>query len=130
MSSVSTSTLTSKPVATVTDLTHRYGKARALDALSAEIPSGCMVGLIGPDGVGKSTLMGIIAGAKAIQTGTVQVLGGDMASARHRTAVCPRIAYMPQGLGKNLYFELSVYENIDFFAQLFGLSGPERRSRI
>ena len=89
-----------------------------------------MVGLIGPDGVGKSTLMGIIAGAKKIQSGTVRVLGGDMASARHRTAVCPRIAYMPQGLGKNLYFELSVYENIDFFAQLFGLTGSERRSRI
>ena len=104
-----------KPVATVTELIHRYGKARALDALTAEIPSGCMVGLIGPDGVGKSTLMGIIAGAKKIQSGTVRVLDGDMASIRHRTAVCPRIAYMPQGLGKNLYFELSVYENIDFF---------------
>ena len=126
----STSTSTSTPVATVMDLTHRYGKARALDAVTAEIPSGCMVGLIGPDGVGKSTLMGIIAGAKKIQSGTVRVLGGDMASARHRTAVCPRIAYMPQGLGKNLYFELSVYENIDFFAQLFGLTGSERRSRI
>jgi ribosome-dependent ATPase len=130
MASTTTSTTTSAPVASVTDLTHRYGKARALDAVTAEIPSGCMVGLIGPDGVGKSTLMGLIAGAKKIQTGTVQVLGGNMASVRHRTAVCPRIAYMPQGLGKNLYFELSVYENIDFFAQLFGLSAAERRSRI
>jgi ribosome-dependent ATPase len=119
-----------KPVATVTDLTHRYGKTRALDAVTAEIPSGCMVGLIGPDGVGKSTLMGIVAGAKKIQSGSVQVLGGDIASARHRNAVCPRIAYMPQGLGKNLYFELSVFENIDFFARLFGLSAAERRSRI
>src|SRR5205823_1082935 len=61
------------------------------------------------DGVGKSTLMGIIAGAKKIQSGTVHVLGGDIAGARHRNAVCPRIAYMPQGLGKNLYFELSIY---------------------
>jgi ribosome-dependent ATPase len=120
----------SPPVATVTDVTHRYGRARALDAVSVEIPSGCMVGLIGPDGVGKSTLMGLIAGAKKIQSGHVHALGGDMASARHRNAVCPRIAYMPQGLGKNLYFELSVFENIDFFARLFGLTGPERRSRI
>jgi ribosome-dependent ATPase len=117
-------------VATVTELTHRYGKTRALDAVTAEIPSGCMVGLIGPDGVGKSTLMGIIAGAKKIQTGKVQVLGGDIASVRHRNVVCPLIAYMPQGLGKNLYFELSVFENIDFFARLFGLSAAERRSRI
>ena len=89
-----------------------------------------MVGLIGPDGVGKSTLMGIIAGAKKIQTGHVHVLGGDIADRRHRNAVCPLSAYMPQGLGKNLYFELSVFENIDFFAQLFGLARAERRTRI
>ena len=89
-----------------------------------------MVGLIGPDGVGKSTLMGIIAGAKKIQAGKVQVLGGDIADRRHRNVVCPLIAYMPQGLGKNLYFELSVFENIDFFAQLFGLSRAERLQRI
>ena len=119
-----------KPVASITGLTHRYGKTRALDSIAVEIPSGCMVGLIGPDGVGKSTLMGIIAGAKKIQAGKVQVLGGDIADRRHRNAVCPLIAYMPQGLGKNLYFELSVYENIDFFAQLFGLSRAERRTRI
>src|SRR5262245_6290531 len=67
----------SPPVATVTDVTHRYGRARALDAVSVEIPSGCMVGLIGPDGVGKSTLMGLIAGAKKIQSGHVHALGGD-----------------------------------------------------
>ncbi len=123
------STLT-QPVATITGLTHRYGKTRALDNIAIELPSGCMVGLIGPDGVGKSTLMGIIAGAKKIQTGTANVLGGDIADRRHRNAVCPRIAYMPQGLGKNLYFELSVFENIDFFAQLFGLSRSERKTRI
>ena len=111
-----------KPVASVAGLTHRYGKTRALDSIAVEIPSGCMVGLIGPDGVGKSTLMGIIAGAKKIQAGEVQVLGGDIADRRHRNAVCPLIAYMPQGLGKNLYLELSVFENIDFFARLFGLS--------
>jgi ribosome-dependent ATPase len=120
----------SQPVATVTGVTQLYGKTRALDGVNAEIPSGCMVGLIGPDGVGKSTLMGIVAGAKKLQSGDVQVLGGNIADARHRNAVCPRIAYMPQGLGKNLYFELSVFDNIDFFARLFGLSASERRSRI
>ncbi len=124
-----TPTLT-EPVASINGLTHRYGKERALNSVAAEIPSGCMVGLIGPDGVGKSTLMGIIAGAKKIQAGKVHVLGGDIADRRHRSAVCPLIAYMPQGLGKNLYFELSVFENIDFFAQLFGLSRAERRTRI
>ena len=58
------------------------------------------------------------------------VLGGDMADRRHRKAVCPRIAYMPQGLGRNLYKELSVFENIDFFARLFGQGKAERKARI
>ncbi len=88
------------------------------------------MGLIGPDGVGKSTLMGLIAGSKKIQAGSVNVLGGDMNEPAHRDAACPRIAYMPQGLGKNLYLELSVFENIDFFARLFGVPDAERAGRI
>lgn len=117
-------------IASVAGVTHLYRKTRALDDVTAEIPSGCMVGLLGPDGVGKSTLLGLIAGARKIQVGTIQVLGGDMADARHRTDSCPRIAYMPQGLGKNLYAELSVFENLDFFGRLFGQSAEERHTRI
>lgn len=117
-------------VAQVTDLTHRYGDTRALDGVSLELQPGRMLGLIGPDGVGKSTLLGLLAGARKIQTGTVSVLGGDMANKRHREGVFHRIAYMPQGLGKNLYQELSVFENLDFFGRLFGHDGPERRRRI
>jgi ribosome-dependent ATPase len=118
------------PVVTIKDVTHRYGSVVALDGISLEIPSGRMVGMIGPDGVGKSTLMALIAGSKKMQEGTVMVLGGDIADARHRHAACPRIAYMPQGLGKNLYLELSVQENVDFMARLFGLSTAERPVRI
>ncbi len=118
------------PVVTVRGVSHRYGKAIALDGLDLEIPAGVMVGLVGPDGVGKSTLMGLIAGSKRLQSGSVQVLGGDIASREHREQVCPRIAFMPQGLGKNLYFELSVTENIDFFARLFGVPDAERPGRI
>jgi ribosome-dependent ATPase len=117
-------------VVSVRQATHRYGGTLALDSLSVEIPPGRMVGMIGPDGVGKSTLMALIAGSKKIQQGTVLVLGGDMAEARHRGAVCPRIAYMPQGLGKNLYKELSVHDNVDFMARLFGLAPAERSARI
>ena len=102
----------------------------ALDAVTIAIPSGCIVGLIGPDGVGKSSLLAIVAGARRIQTGKVQVLGGDMRDARHRVAVCASIAYLPQGLGKNLYPDLSVKENIDFFGRLFGQSRHERERRI
>jgi ribosome-dependent ATPase len=89
-----------------------------------------MVGLIGPDGVGKSSLLALIAGARAVQAGRVETLGGDMADAAHRQTVGPRIAYMPQGLGKNLYPTLSVFENIDFFGRLFGQDRAERERRI
>ncbi|MDR3465522.1 MAG: ribosome-associated ATPase/putative transporter RbbA [Xanthobacteraceae bacterium] len=119
-----------RPVARIEGLTQRYGKVTALDNVSIEIPSDCMVGLIGPDGVGKSTLLAIIAGAREIQDGGALVLDGDIAAAAHRRAVCARIAYMPQGLGKNLYPDLSVRENIEYFARLFGLSRQERVWRI
>ena len=119
-----------RPVARLEKVTHRYGATCALDAVTLDIPRGCTVGMIGPDGVGKSSLLGIIAGARRIQTGRVRVLDGDMANARHRATVCSRIAYMPQGLGKNLYPDLSVRENIEFFGRLFGQSRGEREGRI
>jgi ribosome-dependent ATPase len=118
------------PVARIQSLTHAYKRVKAVDDVSLSIPGGCMVGLIGPDGVGKSTLLALIAGARKIQTGQIDVLDGDMAKASHRRKVCPRIAYMPQGLGKNLYATLSVRENVDFFGRLFGHSTNERRARI
>ena len=118
------------PVARLREVGLRYGRTVALDAVGLDIPAGCMAGLIGPDGVGKSSLLALVAGARAIQQGEVQVLGGDMADARHRAAAGPRIAYMPQGLGRNLYPTLSVFENIDFFGRLFGHDRAERERRI
>ncbi|RFC35610.1 MAG: ribosome-dependent ATPase [Candidatus Nitrotoga sp. SPKER] len=117
-------------VARLAGVSLSYGKTLALDAIDLDIPSGCMVGLIGPDGVGKSSLMSLVAGARAIQQGRVEALGGDMSSARHRNEVCPDIAYMPQGLGKNLYSTLSVEENLQFFGRLYGHGAVERRRRI
>ncbi|ACA14666.1 ABC transporter related [Methylobacterium sp. 4-46] len=118
------------PVARVEGLSHRYGKRRALDAVTLSLPAGCVVGLIGPDGVGKSSLLAILAGARRIQQGRARVLGGDIADPAHRAAICPRVAYMPQGLGRNLYPDLSIRENILTFARLFGQAGPEREARI
>ena len=117
-------------VARLDAVTHYYGKTLALAGITLDVPAGCVVGLIGPDGVGKSTLLSLVAGARAIQQGRVEALGGDMASRRHRDDVCARIAYMPQGLGRNLYPTLSVDENLQFFGQLFGHSASERKRRI
>lgn len=96
------------PVARACNVTHTYKKVRALDDVTINIPAGRMVGLLGPDGVGKSTLLGLLAGARKLQRGGLEVLGGDIASIDHRRLVGPRIAFMPQGLGKNLYQELSI----------------------
>ena len=116
--------------AVLRNVTHRYSKVVALSDVSLNIPAGMMVGLIGPDGVGKSTLLGLVSGARKLQQGELEVLNGSMASSRHREAIGPKIAYMPQGLGKNLYAELSVEENLDFFGKLFGQGKAERSARI
>ena len=117
-------------VAKVTNLSHKYSDVIALDNITLNIESGKMIGFIGPDGVGKSTLLSILSMVKIIQTGEVEVLNGDIKSKKYRNKICPRIAYMPQGLGKNLYMTLSVYENIEFFARLFGQDKKERNQRI
>lgn len=122
--------MTSPPVVRLRDLRHAYGRTRALDGLSLDIPAGCMVGLVGPDGVGKSTLLALIAGSKILQDGGVEVLGGDIAKKRWRNEICLRIAYMPQGLGKHLYPDLTVEENIAFFSRLYGQSAAEGAARI
>ena len=126
----STPTTPTALVARVEGVSHSYCKVQALDNISLDLPASCMIGLIGPDGVGKSTLLGLLAGAKIIQEGQVHVLSGDMRDKRHRDKVCPLIAYMPQGLGKNLYKTLSVEENLQFIGRLFGHDAQERRKRI
>ena len=117
-------------IARLVSVSLRYERATALDDVTLDLPAGVIVGVIGPDGVGKSSLLALLSGARKIRQGRVEVLGGDMARRRHRDAVCPRIAYMPQGLGKNLYPSLSVAENLNFFARLFGHGDAECRRRI
>jgi ribosome-dependent ATPase len=122
--------MTQPVVAKIQRVTHRYDKTLALNDLALDIPAHCMAGLIGPDGVGKSTLLGLVSGVRKIQTGQVTVLDGNMAEEAHRRASYGRIAYMPQGLGRNLYPTLSVFDNIDFFGRLFGQGAAERGARI
>jgi len=109
---------------------HRYGKQSALSDIAFELPAGTRCGLIGPDGAGKSSLLGLIAGVKKLQQGQLQVLNGPIQDRRHRNTLYARIAFMPQGLGGNLYPELSIRENIQFFATLFGLSTAECDQRM
>src|SRR5574344_176590 len=120
----------SEIVAKITNLSHKYKDVVALEDINLELPKGKMIGLIGPDGVGKSTLLAILSGTKIIQKGRVEVLNFDISIQKARDIVCPKVAYMPQGLGKNLYMTLSVYENIEFFAKLFGLDKQQRKKRI
>jgi ribosome-dependent ATPase len=117
-------------VVSLQNVSQRYKTVVALDDVTLDIPANKMIGLIGPDGVGKSTLLGIIAGVRKMQAGKARVLEGNIADARFRDSVASRIAYLPQGLGKNLYPTLSITENADFFGRLFGQSREEREARI
>src|SRR4051794_3233722 len=87
--------VTTGRIASLLDVTQRYGRTTALNRVTVDIPCGCIVGLIGPDGVGKSSLLSIIAGARQIQQGRAKVLGGDIADEAHRIAIYPSVAYMP-----------------------------------
>lgn len=119
----------------IANLSHTYGhrknKVLALNNISLNIKQGETIAFVGPDGAGKSTLLDIISGIKIIQgNAKVSVLGGNIAKSSHRSLIASDIAYMPQGLGKNLYTELSVYENIKFFANLFAMNEKESEKLI
>jgi ribosome-dependent ATPase len=122
--------MTAEIVARLENVSHRYGMTVALDDVTIDIPARKMVGVIGPDGVGKSTLLALISGVRMIQTGKVMVFDGDLRSTAQLKSLRARVAYMPQGLGRNLYPTLSVFENIDFFGRLFGQSAAQRRAKI
>jgi ribosome-dependent ATPase len=122
--------MTQEVIARLEKVSHRYGATVALDDVTIAIPARLMVGIIGPDGVGKSTLLALTSGVRTIQSGKVIVFGEDVADRAHLKSIRGRVAYMPQGLGRNLYPTLSVFENIDFFGRLFGQPASERRARI
>lgn len=106
------------PVVEVRGFRKRYRKQVAVQGVDLGIQPGEIYGLIGPDGAGKSSMMKAIAGVFSFEGGEVQVFGVRIDSEAAAEKVKGRIGFMPQGLGLNLYAELSVEENIDFFAQL------------
>lgn len=118
------------PVASLRGVTVRYGETVALDAVDLDVPAGRSIALIGPDGVGKSSLLALIAGVRRVRTGRVEVFGRDVSERRHLEQVRRRVAYMPQGLGRNLYPTLSVADNLDFFGRLRGYPKSHRTQRV
>src|SRR3546814_7739477 len=100
-----------EPALHVRGLEHHYGQLAALSDIAFSLPIGTRCGLIGPDGAGKSSLLGLIAGVKKLQTGELQVLGASIEDRRHRSTLYRRIAFMPKGLGGNVSHDLSISEN-------------------
>jgi ribosome-dependent ATPase len=112
-----------------TGLSHFYKRQTGLDHVDVTFARGRFHAVVGPDGVGKSTLLGLISTAKKLQEGNLIVLGEDVRDAGARRRLSRRIAYMPQGLGRSLYPDLTIDEHLDYFAALFGVSGSHRRAR-
>ena len=106
------------PVIHVDGYRKTYNKRAAVDGVQLNVRRGELYGLLGPDGAGKSSLMKAIAGVMTFDAGDVDVFGVRLDSEAAAETIKGRIGFMPQGLGLNLYPELSVEENIDFFARL------------
>ncbi len=114
----------------VRDLSKRYRRKEALRGVSLEVEEGELSVITGPDGAGKSTLLKVVAGVLEFDEGKVRVLGADFGNYDEVERVRGKIAFMPEGLGQNLYQHLSVEENIGFFADLHGLPEEEKKERI
>lgn len=117
------------PVVRIDGLVKRYRHRQAVAGVSLRVARGELYGLIGADGAGKSSLFKAVAGVLSFEGGTLSVFGQGIASERDAERVKQRMGFMPQGLGLNLYPELSVDENIDFFADLRGVPRAERDER-
>jgi ABC-2 type transport system ATP-binding protein len=109
----------------VADLTKRFGRFTAVDRMSFEVRRGEVFGFLGPNGSGKSTTIRMLCGILLPTSGTGLVGGYDVA--REPERVRERIGYMSQRF--SLYEELTVQENLDFFAGIYGLSGPAGTAR-
>lgn len=109
----------------VVGVTRRFGALMAVSDVSFNVTAGRIVGLAGSDGAGKTTLLRMLATLLAPSSGTIRVGGRDVV--RERSGVKEMIGYMPQRFG--LYQDLTVAENLDFFMDIYGLTGADRRRR-
>ncbi len=104
------------------DLTRKFATLTAVDHLNLQVSAGEIFGLVGPDGAGKTTTLRMLCGLLDPTAGSARVAGHDVA--REPQAVKDQIGYMAQRFG--LYQDLTVQENMDFYADLFGIVGEER----
>jgi len=107
------------------DLVKTFGPLRAVNGLNLQVGAGEMVGLVGPDGAGKTTTMRLLCGALTQTSGNIRVAGYDIP--RHVEQARENIGYLAQRF--SLYGDLSVSENLDFFGEVFGVSAEERKAR-
>src|SRR5260221_5479658 len=107
------------------DLVKTFGAIRAVDGLNLQVRSGEMVGLVGPDGAGKTTTMRLLCGALTLTSGKIRIAGyeipGQVEQAREH------MGYLAQRF--SLYGDLTVAENLEFFGSVFGVPDAERRVR-
>jgi ABC-2 type transport system ATP-binding protein len=113
------------PFLLVEKVSCRFGATEAVRDVSLAVEQGAIFGLVGSDGAGKSTLLRMAATMVKPATGRITIDGLDVVA--NRAAVKDRIGYMPQRFG--LYQDLTVEENIDFFMNIFGIRGTERKAR-
>ncbi|UCD81172.1 MAG: ABC transporter ATP-binding protein [Desulfobacterales bacterium] len=113
------------PIIKVRKVTKQFGSLIAVSETSFDIFRGRIVGLVGSDGAGKTTLLRMIATMTPPTSGSIRV--DDFDVGRQKDAVKKLIGYMPQRFG--LYQDLTVAENLDFFMDIFGISGLERSRR-
>src|SRR4051812_23888004 len=106
----------------ISKLTRRFGDLIAVDHLNLEVAKGEVFGLVGPDGAGKTTTLRMLCGLMDPTEGSASVAGDDVV--KETQAVKDRIGYMAQRFG--LYQDLSVEENMNFYADLFGIAAAER----
>jgi ABC-2 type transport system ATP-binding protein len=110
---------------TIDNATKRFGDELAVDHVSLRVASGTILGIIGPSGAGKTTLVRMLAGALAPTEGEIRVMGEDPRNFSRRTR--EKLGYMPQSFA--LYPDLTTRENVDFAASLFGMIWWRRHRR-
>jgi ABC-2 type transport system ATP-binding protein len=107
------------------DLVKTFGAFHALNGLNIQVGAGEMVGLVGPDGAGKTTAMRLLCGALKPTSGHIRVAGYEVP--RQVEQAREHIGYLAQRFA--LYGDLTISENLEFFAEVFDIPDAERRAR-